>query len=128
MWLTSEARKHLLGLEYPALLEAWNAIDRRGKKRPGIRDLAMADRLYLLAQVCHHQDMLGHGMEWLFKRCREVENEPGALTGICRPISVGGVHDLIDHIAVVRGRLVGSAPPACAPQCEVLVSLRRFGC
>lgn len=41
-----------------------------------MRDLARADRFYLLTQICHRKDMLGHGMAWLFARCREVELAP----------------------------------------------------
>ena len=41
-----------------------------------MRDLARADRFYLLTQVLHRKDLQGHGMAWLFARCREVELAP----------------------------------------------------
>ncbi len=61
------------------LLEAWDAIDDRGRDAAAIRALALADRYYLLVKVLGRVDAWHH---WIYDRCREVEARPDGMLDI----------------------------------------------
>ena len=60
-------------LPIPELLRIWDEIDGGGVNPYGVRALCLADRFYLLTQVCRRKDMLH---PWILQRCREVESSP----------------------------------------------------
>lgn len=55
------------------MLPIWDKISRQGTDLAGIRELAKADRFYLLVNVLKRRDCL---KPWIFDRCREVERAP----------------------------------------------------
>src|SRR5208282_4411931 len=63
-------------LPLPKLVAEWHELEtikNREKRRATLRELALADRYYLLVRILGRVDCLN---DWIYARCREVEAEP----------------------------------------------------
>jgi predicted phage terminase large subunit-like protein len=75
--LTHEQVLQMRALPLVDVIRYWDLLEAAGKRQGNlqvvIRGLVLADLFYLMARICHRDDML-HG--WVYQRVREVEADP----------------------------------------------------